>query len=491
MENISILNLSIPFSSFQEILKLSAPSNIKIPRLLLTSGASGGGKTSLSCGFARLFQRRGKTVSLFKCGPDFIDHLYHEHLAPGFTANLDLFFLEKNEMRELFSRKTKSSDIAIIEGVMGYYDGMKADSTDASSYDVADTLDAPALFICSGRGGLQSIAAHIQGFMNYRRDSKIRGVILNPCSKAQYEYLKAGLETILTIPVLGYVPYSDSYRFKEVSLGLESADSIDFDARIDSLAKVLEETVDIDTLVRVASEAAELSFEPKRVSGALNVNANATLAVAKDACFSFYYAEALDLLTQLGLTLRYFSPLKDESLPQGTAGIYLGGGYPENYASQLAENTALKHQIASYAKKGCPVLAEGGGFMYLHDCISTEQGECFEQIGLIPGYCEKGSRLQNFGYAEYEAQKEAGFFAAGMRIKGHEFHYWTSSNEGSNFIARKTWRDKQWSTMHAAQNFHAGFPHLYLLSQPSFAESFAQACSEFTYKNEQALGAEG
>jgi cobyrinic acid a,c-diamide synthase len=455
-------------------------------RVLFSAPSSGSGKTMICCGILQALFERGLKVASFKCGPDYIDPMFHEKVIGVSSANLDLFFLDEKKLRSSFIRNSGDADISVIEGVMGYYDGLSAASDEASSYRVAEALDAPVILIIDARAQSLSALAILKGFKEFRSNSNIQGVIFNRMSPKIYEALKAEVENCGIKP-LGYVPKAEDMVIESRHLGLVTPNEIsDMSERLHRLAELLEETLDIDEIIKIAQAAPKLEAvsptgkaiqeqefpqKPKRLQ-------DVKIAVAKDEAFCFIYKDNLRLLEAFGARLKFFSPLKDEKLPEGTQGILLPGGYPELYAKRLSENSAMRKAVADAVKGGMPCLAECGGFIYLHRELADMEGEYYPMCGVINAAARKGDRLGKFGYITLKPLRDNEYLRMGESIKGHEFHYYESESCGEAFKAIKPDNARQWTCIHAEGNLFAGLPHLFYESNPKLIERFVAKCAE-------------
>ena len=444
------------------------------PRFVLAAPASGSGKTMITCGLLQALRDREMRVSSFKCGPDYIDPMFHEKALGTKSANLDLFFAEKETLRRLFLRDSESTDVSVIEGVMGYYDGLSAASSEASTYDVARTLSAPVVLIVNARGQSLSAIAAVQGFLRYQPDSGIRGVIFNQMSAHVYAALKPEVEA-LGIRALGYVPKAGELVVESRHLGLVTPDEIaDLNERLHKLAALLEETVDVDALLDLARSAPELEAAPRAPLPKLN---GVRVAVAKDEAFCFLYRDNLALLEELGAKLLYFSPIRDAGLPAGAQGLLLCCGYPELYAEQLAANESMRREIASAIRGGMPCLAECGGFLYLHRELQDMSGAYHPMAGVLDAKAWRTNKLGRFGYVTLAAEEDRGLLRAGEPIRAHEFHYYESESCGEAMQAVKPVTGRSWRCMHAGDTLLAGFPHLFYESDPFLPLRFLQRCA--------------
>lgn len=451
------------------------------PGILITGSGSGSGKTLMTCGLMQAFKNRGVLVSAFKCGPDYIDPMFHRTVLSVPSRNLDSFFLAKDQLKALYQAHTSAAGFAIAEGVMGYYDGIAGTTLQASSYEVACMLGLPAVFVADGKGMSLSLLAVIKGFCSYRADSRIRGILLNRVSPMLYPGLKKAIEKELGIPVFGYLPVLTEGILESRHLGLVMPGEIpDLRKRLDHLAAVMEETIDLDGLLQLGQEHAfSAAALPEPTHKFEQLAAPVRIGWAKDAAFCFYYEENLELLRRLGAELIPFSPIEDQHLPKALDGILLGGGYPELHLEALSQNESLRAEIQKAIKSGLPCIAECGGYLYLHEYLKDQQGRNFPMAGVLAGYGFYGRKKGRFGYINVTAKQSSMLAEAGAQIKGHEFHYWESSREPGAFSAVKPVSGRQWDCMDAEQNLAAGFPHLYYPSNPEFPARFIRRCREY------------
>lgn len=448
----------------------------ELPRLMIAAPQSGGGKTTLACGLLWLLKKMGYSPAAFKCGPDYVDPLFHRRVVGAKSGNLDLFFTGEDTARALLHEGAAGCKIALLEGVMGYYDGLGPGSAEASSYHVARATQTPVLFVLDARGAALSLAAQIHGFSTFREDANIQGVILNKCGKALHDHLAPALRQATGIPVLGYLPRQEEFSLPSRHLGLVPAAEIPgLQATLEQLAQTLRGTLDVQTLLRIAKGA-----PPLQGGGQARAAAPAggpRIAVAQDEAFCFYYQENLRMLEKLGAVPVPFSPLHDEKLPGGVAGLYLGGGYPELHARQLAENTRMLASLREAAGRDIPLVAEGGGFIYLQQELEDINGASRKMLGVLPGKSKNAGTLKQFGYVTLTAQQDNLYCPRGESIPAHEFHYWHSTRPGDAFCAAKPDKNKSWSAMAARGNMVAGFPHLYYPARPGFAKRLVQAAA--------------
>lgn len=448
------------------------------PRLLLAAPASGSGKTMLTCALLRALQKRGLSIAGFKCGPDYIDPMFHREILGLDSGNLDLFFATEQLVQFLFGQQAEGKDLAIIEGVMGFYDGL-GNTEEASSYQLSKVLAAPTVLVVNCQGLALSLIALVQGFLHYRTDHQIQGIILNQISPALYVQLQSRLAQEVAVPVLGYLPKMEQCRLDSRHLGLITAEEIrDLQQKIDLLAEQLEQTVDLDQLLVIARQAAEVEYQMIE-QPTIRSGSSVRIGIARDKAFCFYYADNLRLLEQLGAELVPFSPVADEQLPPELDGLYLGGGYPELYGRQLAANRSLRQQIRQQLSQGMACIAECGGFMYLHQELEDQEGGCWPMVGYISGRTFPGGRLQPFGYVRLHSQQGNCLGSGDEPLVAHEFHYWTSTNCGNSYQAVKTDGKRSWPCVQSNGRQFLGYPHLYFYGSPAIAQQFIQQAAAY------------
>lgn len=448
----------------------------RVPRIMLAAPSSGGGKTTLTCGLLRLLAQRGKTCAAFKVGPDYLDPTFHRRFAGARTGNLDLFFCDEGRVRSLVARGATGCDVAVLEGVMGYYDGIMGAGTRASSYDVARATQTPVVLVVNSRGASLSLAATVGGFAGFRADANVRGFILNQCTHPTYEAMAPVIERECGVRALGFVPKDKRFALESRHLGLVGADEVaDLTERIDALAATLAETLDVGGLLALAAEAPDLAAEP--FSCVPVCTTSPRIAVARDEAFSFYYEENLRLLADLGAEVVEFSPLADGSLPAGACGLYLGGGYPEIHARRLSENAPMVASVRAALKAGLPCVAECGGFMYLQRELRDTEGATWPMVGVLPGSAADEGRLRHFGYIELKAREDGLIASEGDTLRAHEFHYWHSADEGESFDARKPTGNRRWRAAWQTPSLYAGYPHLFWPGDPAPAQRLVRAAA--------------
>lgn len=453
--------------------------NKRLPRLMLAAPKSGSGKTMITIALLKALANRGLSCRSFKCGPDYIDPMFHKYVLGIDGGNLDTYFVSEKQAAKQFAQQAEGADLSVIEGVMGFYDGVGGNSLQASSYEAACAVDAPVVLILDCKGASLSLAALVKGFLEYRKDSHIKGVILNRISPALAERLMPPIEA-LGVRVFGYLPELLAGCLESRHLGLVLPGELSgLRENIKELARQLEKTVDVEGLLKLAEEAPPLNRAEE--GSCLNQGnlEKVVVGIARDEAFCFYYQENLELLKQLGAELVPFSPIHDKRLPKGSCGLLLGGGYPELYAEALSENISMRKEIFQAAQKAMPLLAECGGFMYLHKELETKEHSIWPMAGVIDARAFPTDRLSRFGYIEAVPQRDTLFLKQNEGIRGHEFHYWESTAKGDDLRAFKPERSRSWDCAHAQNAMLAGFPHFYYPSNPAFAQRFVEACRSY------------
>lgn len=470
-------------------------------RIMIAGTGSGCGKTTIVCGLCQCIKDLGLTPSALKCGPDYIDARFHSRVLKMRTGNLDSWFCDKATIRTLLAKKENASDIAVIEGVMGYYDGAGY-TTKGSSYEIARITDTPVILIVNCRGISNSVGAVLKGFTTFQENSQIRGVIFNQMSEKLYPQAKKAAQELGLIP-LGFLPYKKGGALESRHLGLVTADEVvHFKEKIDTIAAQIKKSLDLEGILALAEtavplkenedirEAEEKEKEPvtaldKPESTGLQDTAGNKLriAVAKDAAFCFLYEDNLEYLRANGCELVFFSPLSDKKLPEKIDGLLLYGGYPELHTKALSENETLKSEIKEQILGGLPCIAECGGFLYLHETLETPEKERFPMCGVIAGNGFGTGKLCRFGYMTLTAQKDTMLAAKGETIRAHEFHYWNSDNIGADYEITKASDNTAASGGYGTDTLYAGFPHIYFYGNEAAAKRFLKACEMYHENN--------
>ena len=493
---------------------------MKAPRLMLAGIFSGSGKTLVTCGLLAAWKKVEYRVQAFKCGPDYIDPMFHRTVLETDSCNLDPWFLDHEALRKLLAFRCREKDVAVLEGVMGYYDGLGGTSDRASSYEVAAATETPVVLVVPGRGMSKSLVPLIRGFVEYRPDSHIVGVIFNRISKGMYPLLKQMVEEELAeanggkgIRVLGYVPELTDTFLAGRHLGLVLPEEIpEVQRHLEQLGETLAETLDLPGLLALAQTATEVETSASEVpaqtmSASIIQNSDAELqfvapltdrnrvrqkkempsrvkssvriGVARDEAFCFLYPENLQILESFGAELVFFSPLRDEKLPENVQGLLLCGGYPELHGKALEENVSMRRSVREALLADMPCLAECGGFLYLLDGLTDAGGKRWKMAGVLSGEAVPKGKLVRFGYVEVTAREDGLFLPAGQALRAHEFHYWDTNDNGDSFMAVKASGKGQWPCMRQEHRILAGFPHLYYGSNPELARNFVDCCAQW------------
>lgn len=452
------------------------------PRLMLAAASSGSGKTTIACAILQALTRMGEHPVSFKCGPDYIDPMFHRQVLGVPSRNLDLFFSDEATAAYLLQKNSENFSLAFIEGVMGYYDGI-ATTTEASSWQLAKATQTPVVLVLNCKGMSVSIAAQLGGYLSYQPDSQIKGVILNQVSKSIYPEIKALIEQRYDVAVCGYMPKMSDCSLESRHLGLVTAEEIgDLQQRLEKLGEQAMQTIDLPLLLKIAAQAPALAVPAVQLPAP-----NPTplrIGVARDKAFSFYYADNLELLEQLGAQLVEFSPLHDPQLPDDLDGLLLGGGYPELYADTLCQNRTLMAQMKAALQNGLPCIAECGGFQYLCEQLEGADSKSYPMVGFLPGSSFRTPSLRRFGYVRLTAQKDNLLCKKGEGFAAHEFHYWDSQNCGNGCIAQKPYRRSSWECVVCDENFWGGYPHLYFYANVQMAKNFLNRCNRFHTQKE-------
>lgn len=466
----------------QTDLKMTQQHREQPSGILIAATGSGCGKTTFACGLLWLLQRKGFHPCAFKCGPDYIDPSFHRRVLGVPSYNLDPFFTEENVLRKLYeihSRECGNPNISVIEGVMGYYDGLGF-TDEASTYSVAKALDVPVILLVDCKGMGHSVLPVVEGFVRHRTPGMIQGIVFNRMAPSLYEKAAEAIRAMGMTP-LGYLPENRELHLESRHLGLVMADEIqDFAQKIESIANHIQETVDVDGILRLAKGGGGVQSEwstelvKEKQPGKLAVDNPLRIAVARDEAFCFLYEDNLNFLRAHGAEIVPFSPLHDQTIPENCDALYLSGGYPELYAGELSENHSMRQDIKTKIERGLPCIAECGGFLYLH-----EQMESQEMVGIIPAKAVNRRRKGHFGYIEVALEKDCLLGEKGDSFRAHEFHYWESDLEQENLHVRKPGNGSTWTEGLCTETLYAGFPHLYFCGSPKVGEHFLAAAGRY------------
>lgn len=465
---------------------------MKINRFMIAAPKSGSGKTMITCALLQLLKDSGKNVLSYKCGPDYIDPMFHKKVLGVSSKNLDTFFTDEKTTVQLFLDERADGDFAVLEGVMGLYDGLGGRYEQGSSYHLAKVTQTPIILVVDAKGMGKSVLALIAGFLQYDTHHLIKGVLLNRMSKGYYDIIKPLIEKELSVKVVGYFPEQKDIGLSSRHLGLVMPDELlDIKKQLNETADRLKKTIDMDLFIDIAEAADEISdsenadvYNEKNIGNcdqnefsqnkAINT---VNIAVAMDEAFCFYYEDNLRMLEKCGAKLQYFSPLHDTRLPKDCDAMLLGGGYPELYAKELSKNVSMLNAIKKAFIAGMPTVAECGGFMYLHTYIHN-QNCVFDMAGALDGECHFKGKLVRFGYIELE-EKHSNFLPSDEKIRAHEFHYYDSTDNGKDCIATKPATGRKYDCVISRDNYWLGFPHIYYPSNPHFAENFIKKAQEY------------
>lgn len=440
-------------------------------RVMIAAVGSGCGKTTVTCGILACLKRKNLKVAACKCGPDYIDPMFHSRVLSIPSGNLDGFFLEEDGLQEVAERYARGKDILVLEGVMGYYDGIGMTGR-ASSYLVARATGTPVVLIIDCKGMSSSVEAVLQGFLGYKDQNMIYGVIFNRLSEALYAPLKERVEA-LGITCVGYIPpLPGELLFESRHLGLVTAGEIaDFELKVEKLADIMEHTLSLDALLGIATQQCMKANHPC-AEGMHGMEKELRVAVARDEAFCFLYEDNLRLLEQRGCEIIYFSPLRDQALPPDCQGLLLSGGYPELYAKELSENTAMLASVRQAIEDGICCMAECGGYLYLHRELEGSDGISYSMAGVIDAGAYREKQLKHFGYVYTRLSEDGLLGKAGDCYRAHEFHYMQSDRDGTALLAEKAAGGDGWRTAYMTDTLYAGFPHFFLAGNPGIADNF-------------------
>ena len=452
-------------------------STISIPRIVVAATGSGTGKTTATVAILGALRDRGLRVAAFKCGPDYLDPTYHARVLGKPSQNLDGWMMGRDAVIATFARASQGADIAVIEGMMGLFDGAAPDRDEGSTAEIAKWLAAPVLLVHDASGIARTVSAVALGFARFDPELRLAGLICNRVgSKGHLDLL---VRSRPEAPVLGGLPANASLSFPERHLGLISANAeIVPDRVIQDWSRIAEEWIDLDTIVDLARSAPplEIPVAPEAAARATRCR----IGVAYDDAFHFYYEDNLRRLEELGAELIRFAPSRDAALPD-VDGLYFGGGYPEVEARALSSNASMLESIRSFARAGHPIYAECGGLMYLSEGIRTLHGILWPMTGLLPGIAVMADRLQALGYVEVETRAPTILGPSGLRFRGHQFRYSKLESHNGELRADKAYAvtprwGERFEEGFARGNVLGSYIHAHWASSPEIAEGFVHAC---------------
>lgn len=455
---------------------------MNLPRIIIAGTHSGVGKTTLTSGIILALRKKGLIVQPFKTGPDYIDPAYHTEAAGNSCVNLDTWLLSKDAVIELFKRRAGQADISIIEGVMGLYDGLR-NSEQGSTSHLARILNCPVILILNAHSLSRSAAAVALGYKGFDKELDIAGIILNNIAGMNhYHYIKAAIERKTRIPVLGYLPRDPDLKLSERHLGLipleEKRLHLGFYQR---LSKLVENNINLSRILKISRKAKPLAFYKERIFKKESPKNHVTIAIARDEAFNFYYQDNLDILRHLGAKIVTFSPLRDKELPEGIDGLYIGGGFPELFASGLSKNKILKGLIYQKAEEGLPIYAECGGLMYLARALIDFKKRKFPMVGIFKCSVSMGNKLHRLGYVNVRVIKDNILSRPGDKNRAHMFH-WSHLGgipKNQSFAYKIIDKDKIIYDGLVRGNVLAGYTHLHFASNMKFARNLINSCRQF------------
>lgn len=434
----------------------------RFSRFLIAAAQSGSGKTTVTLGLLRALHKRGVSVQPFKCGPDYIDPGFHRSAAERDSINLDSWMMGEEGVQEVWNRYTSDCDVALIEGVMGLFDGIAPRTLEGSSADISRLCSTPVILVVDAKGMSGSIAPLVAGYASFHPEVHIAGVIANKVgSQSHANLLREALELASLPPLLGYLPRDERFVFPERHLGLvPQIEALTDASTLDLLAKKVEKCVKLDTLLECTSLFSPRENFLSKQGNTLLSQEGKRIAVAYDEAFHFYYRENLTKLERAGAELVYFSPLKDKILPEADM-LYIGGGFPEVFAEALASNSVMLNAIRSYVGNGGAIFAECGGYVYLCNSV-TVKGETYTLCGVINGEALLHKKRQALGYRIITPLVDIPFLCDRSTLRGHEYHY-TSISLNQKYTPLYRISDRHGDSKDVGVqcgNICAAYPHL-------------------------------
>lgn len=452
-------------------------------RFVVAGTGSGSGKTTVTLGLMRAFAQRGLKVQGFKCGPDYIDPTYHAAVTGRPAHNLDSWMTSNDYLLDHFLQVSEAADLSIIEGVMGLYDGKDPLGLTGSTAEIAILTDSPVLLVVDVRSMGRSAAAIVLGFQQLEPRVRIAAVIVNRCGSAShYETVKLAIEEACGIPVIGWLLRDNSLSIPERHLGLLPAiERGELEPLFNHAAERVAESTDLERLLDIAQAATPLqsrSIELGLPTPFVPINTSPVIAVARDAAFNFYYTDNLELLVRAGARLIEFSPLRGEGVPEQADGLYLGGGFPEEFASVIARNSAFMEGLRAAADNGMPLYAECGGYMVLARSLTDRAGRQHKMAGIIPAHTVMLERRAALGYREVTAREDNLLLKQGECLRGHEFHYSVMNYDDAqhSYAYDSQGRGGSHPEGYVRGNIMASYAHIHLASYLPAAFRLVEAC---------------
>ena len=463
------------------------------PRIILAGTQSGVGKTTMTIGLVLALKKRGESIQSYKAGPDYIDSGFHTKVSGKPCRNLDSFLLSRDVLLELFERQAKKVSFSLVEGVMGLFDSAEESSEKGSTAHIAKILNCPVILIIDVGKMAGSAGAVALGYKRFDGKLNIAGIILNKTgSQFHYRIARERIEKKTSIPVLGHLPKSESFVLQERHLGLVPVKEVETRTSFRKLVNLIEKYVDVKRILNLAKNAPSLPHFKKSVfvkglSKKKVGKPTTTVAVAYDKAFHFYYEDNLDILKHYGAKLVQFSPLKAKSIPPSANGIYIGGGFPEVFASELAGNKVLMKDIKVKSEDGMPIYAECGGLMYLMSRLVDFKDKEFPMAGIFPGVVKMDKRLHMLGYHKIESVRNNILCKKGVKMKGHVFRwsYLEKMPRDTSFAFELEKREKEHPDGFLKGNTLASYTHIHFGTSPSLAEHFVNSCLRYKQKGEK------
>ncbi len=458
-------------------------SSGSFPRILIAAPFSNSGKTTLTLAIIAALKRLGEQVKAYKCGPDYIDTAYHSFVSGSPAQNLDSYLNAPQAITSLLMQESSQEKIAVIEGVMGLFDGLGTTER-ASSAEIAKLTQTPVILVIPAHGMSRSVLALIEGFKNFDPELNLAGIIFSDIkSESHLRLLESLVAELKGLEYLGYLKHDEKLKLPSRQLGLTQVQEIeDIEEKLDYLALKAEESLDIQKIITLSKGAPKLEYKSLSESLAPYKSAcRVKIGIIKDAAFNFYYNSSLRTLSFLGADLVECSFLEDSKLPEDISALYIGGGFPEEFAARLEKNESMRSSVKDAASSGMPIYAECGGYLYLCKSLTNKAGVSFELAAVFDSL---SARLQDkksphFGYVSFEALDDTFLFKAGEIYRAHEFHHAQITGEKEVFAFSKLSNHLSWKTGACYKNTVASFAHIDFYAYPKLAQRFIQKACEY------------
>ena len=455
---------------------------IDIPRVVVAGTQSGSGKTTVVSGLLAAMRRQGLNVQSYKVGPDYIDPGYHAAASGRPCHNLDSWLVPPERLLSIFASTSRGMDIALIEGVMGLYDGGRGGI--ASTAAIARLLDAPVLLTVNCRSAGESVAAVVLGFQQYDPSVRIAGVILNQIGSDSHHGIVTQALQRIGVRVVGAVRRNGGLQVPERHLGLLPVTENAAEPLLERIHSAVSGQIDLQAVREIAAQAGRIEVPQ---ASPLPAHRRAKIGVASDEAFSFYYPESLRVMEEKGAEIVPFSPLRDRELPR-VDGLLFGGGFPEMFLAELSANHSMHEDIRRASQAGMPILAECGGYMYLCRTVTSFEGHRFPMVGLIPETCRMERNLQTVGYVEARALSDNLLCREGDTLRGHEFHFSRMDSDPAGedpqpaFLFRRHRTGAEYEAGYVGPALVASYLHLHFAGNPTAARRFVEHCARFRTK---------